>query len=78
MNSFKEIDAVRIKRPIEAWVFGDPNRYIFFPEGSEGTVVFVYGDEANPIAYEVEFSINEPLGTALATLKANEVEAAGA
>lgn len=67
-----EHDGIRLLQPVEAHVIGE-RRKVVIPEGSEGTVVHVYGPPAKPVAYEVEFVLKPLESYALATVDADLV-----
>ncbi|MBC3414096.1 DUF4926 domain-containing protein [Pseudomonas sp. SWRI51] len=68
MNTFCENDVVTLREGVEAKIIdGD---VLFMPEGTEGTIVMVYGRAEQPSAYEVEFFISKQNDFALATVDA--------
>lgn len=67
MKTFKENDVVELLSPIKAQIMEDL-REVVIPKGYKGTIVLVYDASALPLAYEIEFFIEEQDCYALATV----------
>jgi len=70
MKIFKENDVIQINRTIEAQVIGE-ERSLPVVNGAIGTVLLIYGEANNPVAYEVEFFIKNQDCYVLATVEAS-------
>ena len=71
MNDIKELDVVTLVRSATAEVVGE-SRSVQVPENTRGTVVLVYKQNGNVIAFEVEFFMSEK-EYALATVPSDQV-----
>jgi hypothetical protein len=69
MKIYKENDVILLSQSAAADVVGE-QRTLAIPAMTEGTVVLVHGDPAQPAAYEIEFYIQEQDCYALATIDA--------
>lgn len=67
-----ENDVIRLRESVAADVIGE-GISIVIPVGTIGTVVLVHGDSKHPLAYEVEFYLQEKDCYALATIEANKI-----
>jgi hypothetical protein len=70
-----ENDAVRLQEPVKADVIGE-SRSINIDAGAVGTIVHVHGEPIEPLAYEVEFYIQDQVCYALATIDAEKLAGA--
>jgi hypothetical protein len=73
---FKENQSVRLRRSIVAKDAYD-SYDVPLDAGREGVVVLVYGPEANPTGYEVEFPVQEAKSFALCSVDPEDLELIG-
>ncbi|MBX3587478.1 MAG: hypothetical protein AB7I35_00670 [Ramlibacter sp.] len=69
MTVHRENDPVRLREPFAADVVGE-GRSVVIPAGAVGAVVLVHGNPSQPMAYEVEFYIQDQGCYALAVMEA--------
>jgi hypothetical protein len=72
MKILKENDSLSLLKPVSGEVIGE-HRKIVLPIGTIATVVLVYGDPNQPMAYEIEAHISEQDCYALATVEATDI-----
>jgi len=68
----KENDTFELSQPIEATVIGE-QRAVVLSAGTLVTVVSVFGDPDDPVAYEIEAFLPKEDAYALATIEARGV-----
>ena len=72
MTIHHENDVIRLREPVNADVIGE-ERSLVISAGTAGAIVLVHGDPMEPLAYEVEFYIQDQDCYALATIEAGEI-----
>jgi hypothetical protein len=72
MKIYQENDVIYLREPVVAGVIGE-RRMLTMPTGTVGAIVFVHGNPIKPVAYEVEFYIQEQDCYALATIEAEKI-----
>jgi Domain of unknown function (DUF4926) len=72
MSAIKENDVIRLRRSVEARIMGDSGK-AFFPSGSLGAVVGVFGSPEKPDGYAIEFVVKPGESYAVAQVEADAV-----
>lgn len=72
MKTDHENDVIRLRESVVADVIGD-GRALTVAAATPGVVVLVHGDPVNPVAYEIEFHIQEQNCYALATVEVAKI-----
>lgn len=72
MKPYREQETINLSKQVEAKVPGEL-KTVTIPAGSEVTIVHVYGDDKNPLAYEIEYYWASEDTFALATLDACDI-----
>lgn len=68
-----ENDVICLREPVSADVIGE-GRSLVIPAGAIGAIVLVHGNPTQPLAYEVEFYIQDQDCYALATIEAGKIQ----
>ena len=74
-KTFKEHESIRITQPTKTAFVGGRDENLILPAGSEGAVIYVWGDPHNPAFYQVEVYLKETDEFAVANVPAEFVEA---
>lgn len=72
IHEHHENDVMHLRKSVNADVIGE-RRSVVIPIGATGTIVFVHGDPLTPLAYEIEFYIQDQNCYALVTIGAEEI-----
>jgi hypothetical protein len=72
MTAMKENDTFGLTKAVDATVVGEHESVVLAP-GTVVTVVLVFGDPDEPVAYEVEAFLPESEKYALATIEASDL-----